>query len=191
VCSPQFYSATEQSVCKVAHSLSAVAAIPVISRPVSVLKQKGQNNRADMVKYDYMFSWVSALVTFVVMCVVTLAMGLSAGDHDRRELVRRVQEARRQHGDRFDVWVRAYVALLLAGSVVALFDAFWGNFDFQGRRSLANLVHIRDLDLYRVSGALFLLLLLAVYFLVWGAKSLALSRSSDRKLGKVGVGNEQ
>jgi predicted PurR-regulated permease PerM len=181
VCSPQFYNATEQGVCKAAHSFSAIAAVPMISRQVSVLKQNGQDNRANTLAYDYAFSWGSALITFIVMSFVTLVMALLADDRDRNTLLRRARDIRRRYGDSVDTKLGIFLALPLAASVFALFDAFWGDFDFGGQQSLANLVHIGNRDLYRVSVDLAFLLLLAIPFLVWGARSLALRRSSDRK----------
>jgi ABC-type multidrug transport system permease subunit len=53
-----------------------------------------------------------------------------------------------------------------------------GDFDFSGYRSLANMVYVRDLDLYRISVDWSFLLLFGMFFLVWGAKAVALRNST-------------
>ena len=176
-CSERFYSSTEDSICLIGNSFRPLeAGIPVVLRPVSALKQSNQVKRAKVVEVDYLFSWASAIAAWLVMLLITVIMTLNADADDRSLLRVRLDEARRQFGDTFDTKARSFAALLLAASVFVLFDAYWGDFDFSAQRSLANWVQIRDIDLYRVSLDLFLLSLFSTYFLVLGARVLALRR---------------
>jgi hypothetical protein len=150
--------------------------VPAISRPVRFLLENKQNYRADVVAYDYSFSWASALVAYSAMILLTLILSLLANDNDRRQLRMLERSMKRQ----FDgtTKMQGFAALLSMPMVYVFFEAFWGDFEFRGYRSLANMVHVRDSDLYKIGFYLFLFLFLSTGFLVWGAKKLALKNGS-------------
>jgi len=178
-CSPYFYLSTENGICRISHSFRPIGAeIPVIARPVEFLKQSKQANRAHVVEYDYLFSWVSAIIACLVMSLITLVAILTVSADDRLQLRIHLDRVRRRFNGGVDAKVRGAVALLLILSGYLFFGAYVGDFDFTGYRSLANMVYVRDLDLYRISVDWSFLLLFGMFFLVWGAKAVALRNST-------------
>jgi hypothetical protein len=101
-------------------------AIPTITRPVGVLRHYGKDKRANVVKYDYLFSWGSAIITGAVMALISLFMALRSDANDVQQFKMLTEQIRRQYGPHADTQAKPFIALILAASVGVFFDGYWG-----------------------------------------------------------------
>jgi hypothetical protein len=180
-CSPQFYRSAEAGICRIESFFpTSLAVIPAIARPVVFLTNNTNEHRASVVRNDYMFSWASAIVAGFVMALIAIVMGLRADDNDRRLLDIHASDARFCFGSEKELKSKAQAGFGIMFALLAyfLFVVVWGDFDFSGAIPLANQVHVRDSDLYRLGVYWFLFFIFGVPPLVGGAKYLATKRKA-------------
>ena len=146
-----------------------VEVIPAIRQPVVSMEQRGNHKRAELVGSVYSFAWASAIVTAIAMVLAALAAAALLSDDSRRAFKESFErQSRRWAPPNQQDQIRKCFALIALIAAYAFWEAFWGDFDFSNTnpRSHSNVVHVNDLDFYRLSfflAGLLLFLILPVF----------------------------
>jgi hypothetical protein len=169
--------------CKVSDVVESLATvIPAIKRPVVFLEQQGNHKRAELVGSVYSFAWASAIATATAMIFTALAAAALLS-HDSTRAFKQPFEQKSRHwtANQRDQIRKAFAFLALIAAWV-FWDAFWGNFDFSKSSPLShfNVVHVSDVDLYRLSILLAGLLLFFILPVILCARAVVLKSSGEQ-----------
>lgn len=176
------------AVCRVAADAAVIVPyVPALRRPVAVLEQQGQAARAELVAAVYATSWIGALSTLALMLAVAALRALTVSTADCRHACDHSARRERAGGAGGLDQHKAGAALFVCIILFMFWEVYWGHYQFGGGYSrTANMVDVRDGDLYRLGAFWALLLLFLIVPIGMAVMRVAACRAYRQRGGPAG-----